>query len=49
LPANHHDLANTTIIITDQERYFTIERDGFHKLVLMRDGQPAVVDNPQYG
>ena len=29
--------------------YGTIERDGFRKLVVMRDGQPAVVDNPKYG
>ncbi|MCY3799571.1 MAG: cupin domain-containing protein [Chloroflexi bacterium] len=28
--------------------YGTIERDGFRKLVVMRDGQPAVVDNPKY-
>ena len=28
--------------------YGTIERDGFRKLVVMRDGQPAVVDNPRY-
>ena len=27
--------------------YGTIERDGFRKLVVMRDGQPAVVDNPK--
>ncbi len=27
--------------------YGTIERDGFRKLVLMRDGQPTVVDNPR--
>ena len=27
--------------------YGTIERDGFRKLVLMRDGVPVVVDNPQ--
>ena len=29
--------------------YGTIERDGFRKLVVLRDGQPAVVDNPKYG
>ena len=29
--------------------YGTIKRDGFRKLVVMRDGQPAVVDNPKYG
>ncbi|MCY3915358.1 MAG: cupin domain-containing protein [Chloroflexi bacterium] len=29
--------------------YGTIERDGFRVLVVMRDGQPAVVDNPKYG
>ena len=28
--------------------YGTIERDGFRKLVVLRDGQPAVVDNPKY-
>ena len=28
--------------------YGTIERDGFRKLVVMRDGAPAVVDNPKY-
>ena len=28
--------------------YGTIERDGFRKLVVMRDGQPALVDNPKY-
>ncbi len=28
--------------------YGTIERDGFRKLIVMRDGQPAVVDNPKY-
>ncbi len=27
--------------------YGAIERDGFRKLVLMRDGQPTVVDNPR--
>ena len=27
--------------------YGTIERDGFRELVVMRDGQPAVVDNPR--
>ena len=27
--------------------YGTIERDGFRKLVLLRDGQPTVVDNPR--
>lgn len=29
--------------------YGTIERDGFRKLVVMWEGQPAVVDNPRYG
>ena len=29
--------------------YGTIERDGFRMLVVMRDGQPAMVDNPKYG
>ena len=29
--------------------YGTIERDGFRKLVLLRDGEAAVVDNPKYG
>ena len=29
--------------------YGTIERNGFRKLVVMRDGQPTVVDNPKYG
>ena len=29
--------------------YGTIERDGFLKLVVMRDGQPAVVDNSKFG
>ncbi len=29
--------------------YGTIERDGFRKLVLLRDGRAAVVDNPKYG
>ena len=29
--------------------YGTIERDGFRKLVVLRDGQPTVVDNPKYG
>ncbi|MCY3833130.1 MAG: cupin domain-containing protein [Chloroflexi bacterium] len=28
--------------------YGTIERDGFRKLVVRRDGQPTVVDNPRY-
>ena len=28
--------------------YGTIERDGFRKLVVMRDDGPAVVDNPSY-
>ena len=28
--------------------YGTIERDGFRKLVLMRAGQPTVIDNPNY-
>ena len=27
--------------------YGAIERDGFRKLVVMRDGQPTVVDNPR--
>lgn len=29
--------------------YGTIERDGFRMLVVLRDGQPALVDNPKYG
>jgi len=29
--------------------YGTIERDGFRKLVLLRAGRAAVVDNPKYG
>ena len=29
--------------------YGTIERDGFRKLVMLRDGGAAVVDNPKYG
>ena len=29
--------------------YGTIERDGFRKLIVLRDGQPTVVDNPKYG
>ena len=29
--------------------YGTIERDGFRKLVVMRDGQPVVVGNPKFG
>lgn len=29
--------------------YGTIERDGFRLLVVMREGQPAVVDNPKVG
>ena len=29
--------------------YGTIERDGFRKLVVMRDGKPVVIDNPKYG
>jgi len=29
--------------------YGTIERDGFRKLVVLRDGRTAVVDNPKYG
>ncbi|MDE2775622.1 MAG: cupin domain-containing protein [Chloroflexota bacterium] len=29
--------------------YGTIERDGFRKLVVLRDGAPAVVDNPKVG
>ncbi len=28
--------------------YGTIERDGFRKLVVLRDGRAAVVDNPKY-
>ncbi|MYD10529.1 MAG: cupin domain-containing protein [Chloroflexi bacterium] len=28
--------------------YGTIERDGFRKLVLLREGRAAVVDNPRY-
>jgi len=28
--------------------YGTIERNGFRKLVVERDGQPAVVDNPRW-
>ncbi len=28
--------------------YGTIERDGFRKLVVMRDGGPLVADNPNY-
>ena len=28
--------------------YGTIERDGFRKLVVLRDGRAAVVDNPRY-
>lgn len=28
--------------------YGTIERAGFRKLVVMRDGQPAAVDSPRY-
>ena len=28
--------------------YGTIERDGFRILVVLRDGQPVVVDNPKY-
>ncbi len=28
--------------------YGTIERDGFRVLVVMRDGRPALVDNPRY-
>ena len=28
--------------------YGTIERDGFRRLVVMRDGRPVVVDNPGY-
>ena len=28
--------------------YGTIERDGFRVLVLLRDGRPALVDNPRY-
>ena len=27
--------------------YGTIERDGFRKLIVMRDGRPAVIDNPK--
>ena len=29
--------------------YGTIERDGFRRLVVLRDGGPAVVENPKYG
>ena len=29
--------------------YGVIERDGFRKLIVMRDGQPAVIDNPKCG
>ncbi len=29
--------------------YGTIERDGFRKLLLLRDGRPTVVDNPKAG
>ena len=29
--------------------YGTIERDGFRKLVVRRDGKPRVIDNPKYG
>ena len=29
--------------------YGAIERDGFRKLIVMRDGQPAVIDNPKCG
>lgn len=28
--------------------YGTIERDGFRVLVVLRDGQPALVDNPKF-
>ncbi len=28
--------------------YGTIERDGFRVLVVIRDGEPAVIDNPKY-
>ena len=28
--------------------YGTIERDGFRKLVVLRDGRPTVIDNPRY-
>ena len=28
--------------------YGTIERDGFRKLVVQRDGEPVVVDNPMF-
>ena len=40
---------NITVIITDQQRYGRIERDGFQLLVVLRDGRPAVVENPKYG
>ncbi len=29
--------------------YGTIERDGFRKLIMLRDGEAVVVDNPKYG
>ena len=28
--------------------YGTIERDGFRRLVMLRDGEPVVVDSPRY-
>ena len=28
--------------------YGTIERDGFPVLIVERDGEPAMVDNPRY-
>ncbi len=40
---------NIILIITDQQRYDTIKRDGFRVLVVMWEGQPAVVDNPKFG
>ena len=40
---------NIILIITDQQRYGTIERDGFRVLVVLRAGEAAVVDNPRYG
>jgi len=29
--------------------YGTIERQGFRKLVVARDGRPAIIDNPRWG
>jgi len=29
--------------------YGTIERQGFRKLVVARDGQPVIIDNPRWG